>query len=48
MYYIRFGAYPNHTYIQIIVKNNLMEERNEGRKGKKTENKKITTAQIRD
>jgi hypothetical protein len=27
MCYIRFGAYPNHILIQIIVKNNLFKKR---------------------
>jgi hypothetical protein len=43
---IRFGAYPNHMPIQIIVKNNLLKKERKKRKGK-TE-KKNTTAQSRD
>jgi hypothetical protein len=42
MCYTRFGAYPNHMHIQIIVKNNLLKK-----KGKKSRQEKTTT-QIRD
>jgi hypothetical protein len=30
MCYPRFGAYPNHMHITIIVKNNLLKKRKEG------------------
>jgi hypothetical protein len=46
----RFGAYPNHMHIQIIVKKKKKKKKKLVDKKKKTENKsrnKITTAQIR-
>jgi hypothetical protein len=39
---MRFGAYPNHMHITIIVKNNLLKEERKW----KTQQKKNTTAQI--
>jgi hypothetical protein len=48
MCYIRFGDYPNHKHIQIIVKKLVGKTRNGGEKKKKKTEKKTTTAQIRD
>jgi hypothetical protein len=44
MYYIWFGAYPNHMLIQIIVKKTCWEKINEKKKKQKI---KKTAAQIR-
>jgi hypothetical protein len=38
MFYIRFGAYPNHMHIQIIVKNNFLEKIKEKKKKQKKNN----------
>jgi hypothetical protein len=51
MCFLQFGAYPNHTHIQIIVKNKIAccekERKEKEKKTEKTE-KKNTTAKSRD
>jgi hypothetical protein len=39
MCYIRFGAYPNHMHIQIIVKKQLVGKKKERKKKEKQKRK---------